>query len=104
MHSSFSRLCFFEHNDMEYGLNRISPITFDEDAFQTPANRTQGRAPTSTLRKKGKQSGSQADQQGPPIDKIYPLKQASRQDGQPIFNSYDVDTLARNTPTPPTPR
>ena len=56
MHSSFSRLCLFELNDMGYGLNRISSIT--EDAFQTPDNRTQGGAPISMPRKKGKQSGS----------------------------------------------
>ena len=36
---------------MGFGLNRISPITFDADAFQTPENRgTLGRAPTSTPR------------------------------------------------------
>ena len=61
MHSSFSRLCSFEINDMGYGLNRISPITFDENAFQTPDNRMQGRAPMSMPRKKGKQTSSQAD-------------------------------------------
>ena len=59
VHSSFSRLCLFQLNIMGYGLNRISPITFDEDAFQTPDNRMQSRAPTSTPRKKGKQSSSQ---------------------------------------------
>ena len=35
-HSSFSRLHSFELNDMCFGLNRISPITFDGNAFQTP--------------------------------------------------------------------
>ena len=59
IHSSFSRL-----NDMGYGLNR--PITFNKYALQTPNNRGQGRAPTSTPRKMGKQSSSQADQQDPP--------------------------------------
>ena len=48
---------------MGFGLNRISPITFDDNAFQTPNNRTQGRAPTSTPRKQGKNSGLQIDQQ-----------------------------------------
>ena len=67
--------CLFELNDMGYHLNRISPITFDKDAFQTPDNRTQGRTPMSMLRKKGKQSNSQVDQQGPPMNKTYPLKQ-----------------------------
>ena len=41
-HSSFSRICSDELNDMAYGLNRISPITFEGDVFQTPNNRTQG--------------------------------------------------------------
>ena len=53
-HSSSSRLHAFELNDMGYGLNRIRPITFDEDAFKTPNNRTQGRVPMSTSRKKGR--------------------------------------------------
>ena len=97
MHSSFSRLHSFELNDIGYGLNRISPITFDEDALQTPDNRTQGRAPMSMPRKKGKHTSSQVDQQGQLMNKVYPLKQAPRQDGEPRSNSYDADTLARNT-------
>ena len=49
--SSFSRLRSFELNDMGFGLNRISPITFNTETFQTPKNRgTQSRAPTSTPR------------------------------------------------------
>ena len=39
-------------NDMGFGLNRISPITFDDYAFQMPNNRAKGRALTSTPRKK----------------------------------------------------
>ena len=96
MHSSFSRLHSFELNDMGYGLNRISPITFDEDAFQMLDNRTQGRALMSTPRKKGKQSSSQADQQDPPMNKTHPQKQAAKQDNQPRSKSYDADTLMRN--------
>ena len=58
-HSSFSRIRSEELNNIGYGLGRISPITFDdENAFQTPNNRTQGRAPMSTPRKHGKHSGS----------------------------------------------
>ena len=34
------------------------------------------------------------------MNKTYPLKQASRQDGQPRSNSYDADTSARNTDPP----
>ena len=51
-HSSFSRIRSEELNDMGYGLSRISPITFDVDAFQTLGNRAQDRALTSTPRKK----------------------------------------------------
>ena len=35
-HSSFSRIRSEELNDMGYGLSRISPITFDDNAFWTP--------------------------------------------------------------------
>ena len=51
-HSSFSRIRSEELNDMGYGLSRISPITFDGDAFQTPSNRTQDKALTLTPRKR----------------------------------------------------
>ena len=50
--SSFSRIRSEELNDMGYGLSRISPITFDGDAFQTPSNRIQDKAPMSTPRKR----------------------------------------------------
>ena len=35
---SFSRLKSIELNDMGFSLNRISPITFDAENPQTPAN------------------------------------------------------------------
>ena len=89
--SSFSRL-----NDMGYGLNKISPITFDEEAFQTLNNRTEGRALTSTPRKIGKQSSSQADQQDPPRNNTYPGQEAAKQHDQPRSRSYDADTSVRN--------
>ena len=41
-HCSFSRIRSEELNDMGFGLNRISPITFNDDTFQTPNNRGQG--------------------------------------------------------------
>ena len=48
---SFSRLRSFELNDMGFSLNKISPITFDVENPQTPADRgTKGRAPTSIPR------------------------------------------------------
>ena len=63
--NSFSRICSDELNNMGYGLNRISPITFKGDAFQTPNNQTQGRAPTSTPRKKRNKT------QGPPVNIMF---------------------------------
>ena len=50
--SSFSRIGSEELNDMGYGLSRISPITFNDDAFQMPNNKAKDRALTSTPRKK----------------------------------------------------
>ena len=54
--SSFSRIRSEELNDMGYGLSRISPITFDDDAFQMPNTRARDRAPTSTPRKRKNRS------------------------------------------------
>ena len=46
---SFSRLRSFKLNDMGFSLNKISPITFDVENPQTPADcGTKGRAPTLT--------------------------------------------------------
>ena len=46
---SFSCLRSFKLNDMGFSLNKISPITFDMDNPQTPADRgIKTRAPTST--------------------------------------------------------
>ena len=50
---SFSRLRSFKLNDMGFSLNKISPITFDVENPQTPADcGTKGRAPTSTPRER----------------------------------------------------
>ena len=46
--SSFFRIRSEELNDMGYGLSKISPITFDGDAFQTPSNKTHDKAPMLT--------------------------------------------------------
>ena len=51
-HSSFSRIRSEDLNDMGYGLSKISPITFNGDAFQMPSNRAQDGAPTLTPRKR----------------------------------------------------
>ena len=48
----FSRIRSEELNDMGYGLSKISPITFDGDAFQTLSNRIHDSALTSTSRKR----------------------------------------------------
>ena len=50
---SFSRLRSFKVNDMGFSLNRISPITFNVENPQTPANcGIKGRALTLTPREK----------------------------------------------------
>ena len=50
---SFSRLRSFKLNTIGFSLNRISPITFDVENPQTPANLgTKGRAPTLMPREK----------------------------------------------------
>ena len=50
---SFSHLRSFELNDMRFSLSKISPITFDVDNPQTPADRgIKSRAPTSTPRER----------------------------------------------------
>ena len=50
---SFSRLRSFELNDMGFSLNKISPITFDVENPQTPADcGIKGRALTLTPRER----------------------------------------------------
>ena len=51
-HGSFSRIRSEDLNDMKYSLNKISPITFNGDAFQMPSNRAQDGALTLTPRKR----------------------------------------------------
>ena len=53
---SFSRLRSFELNDMGFSLNKISPITFDDENPQTPEDcGIKGRAPTSTPKERSDQ-------------------------------------------------
>ena len=60
---SFSRLRSFKLNDMGFSLNRISPITFDEENQQTPVNcGTWGRALTSMPRGKKVPQNAQQEQ------------------------------------------
>ena len=64
-HSSFSRIRSEELNDMGYCLSRISPITFDDDAFQMPNNKARDRAPTSTPRKRKNDASDRPTTQTP---------------------------------------
>ena len=50
---SFSRLRSFKLNDMGFGLNKISPISFNVKNQQTPVDHdTKGRVPTLTQRER----------------------------------------------------
>ena len=92
-HSSFSRIRSEELNDMGYGLSRISPITFDDDAFQMPSNRAKDRAPTSTPRKKRNEANTGST----------PTTQTPHQDGN--AKSYNADlSVAGNSSNEPSGR
>ena len=61
---SFSRLRSFELNNMGFSLNKISPITFDVENPQTPADHgIKGRAPTSTPRERRVPQSAQQEQE-----------------------------------------
>ena len=60
---SFSRLRSFELNNMGFSLNKISPITFDVENPQTPADHgIKARAPTSTPRERRVPQSTQQEQ------------------------------------------
>ena len=60
---SFSRLRSFKLNNMGFSLNKISPITFDVENPQTPADHgIKGRAPTSTPKERRVPQNSQQEQ------------------------------------------
>ena len=80
--SSFSRIRSEELNDMGYGLSRISPITFNDDAFQMPNNRAKDRAPTSTPRRKRNEAND------------IPTTETSQQDGN--TKSHNTNLLISN--------
>ena len=82
-HSSFSRIRSEELNDMGYGLSRINPITFNDDAFQMPNNRAKDRAPTLTPRKKRNEPNG------------IPTTETSQQDAN--TKSHNADLLISNT-------
>ena len=78
---------------MGYGLSRISPITFDDDAFQMLSNRAQDRAPTSTPRKRRNEVNAGS----------IPTTQAPQQDGN--ARSYNADlSVAGNGSNEPSSR
>ena len=81
--SSFSRIRSEELNDMGYGLSRISPITFNDDAFQMPNNRAKDRALTSTPRKKRNEAND------------IPITETSQQNGN--MKPHNTNLLISNT-------
>ena len=92
---SFSRLRYFELNDMGFSLNKISPITIDVENPQTPANHgTKRRAPTSTLREK---RVPQNAQQGQTHDKAVNMNEAHHK--PPGSASYNPDESVTNKHT-----
>ena len=88
---SFSRLRSFKLNDMGLSLNRISPITFNVENPQTPANHcTKGRALTLTPREK-------RVPQNAPYDKEVDMNEAHH---KPRGNaSYNPDKSVTNKHT-----
>ena len=91
--SSFSRIRSEELNDMGFVLNRISPITFNDDAFWVPINRAKGRVPTLTPRKKRNEANTRST----------PATQTSHQDGNAKSHNEDLPT-ADNGPNEPSSR
>ena len=91
---SFSRLRSFELNDMGFSLNRISPIMFDEENQQTPANcGTQGRALTLMPREKKVPWNAQQEQtydEAENINKAHHMPQdgASYNPDESVANEY----------------
>ena len=67
---------------MGYGLSRISPITFNDDAFQMPNNRVKNRVPTSTPRRKRNEAND------------IPTTEAPQQDGN--TKSHNTNLLISN--------
>ena len=89
---SFSRLRSLKLNDMGFSLNRISPITFNVENPQTPANHgTKGRALTSMPREKRVPQNAQT------YDEVVNMNEAHHkpQGGA----SYNPDELVTNKHT-----
>ena len=92
-HSSFSRIRSEELNDMGFGLNRISPITFDDDAFWMLNNRAKDRALTLTPRKKRNEANTG----------LTLATQTSHQDGDARSHNEGL-SVAGNGPNEPSGR
>ena len=96
---SFSRLRSFKLNDMGFSLNRISPITFDEENQQTPDNcGTQGRAPTSMPREKKVPQNTQQEQTYDEAENINeahhkPQGSASYNPDESVANKYTFQNV-----------
>ena len=89
---SFSRLRSFKLNDMGFSLKKISPITFDVENPQTPADHgTKGRAPTSTSRER---RVPQITQQGQTHDGVANLNKAHHEPRGDA--SYNPDEFITN--------
>ena len=93
--SSFSRIRSEELNDMGYYLSRISPITFNDDAFQTPNNRAKDRAPTLTPRKRKNDANDRPTTQTPHHDGNNKLHNANIGSNEP--NGRFVPSQPNNT-------
>ena len=92
-HSSFSRIRSEELNDIGYGLSKISPITFDGDAFQMPSNRAQDGELMLTPRRRRNEVNTES----------IPPAQASQQDGN--AKPYNAElSLAGNSSNKPSSR
>ena len=89
-HSSFSRIGSEELNDMGYGLSRISPITFNDDAFQTLSNRAKDRALTLTPRKKRNEANTESN----------PTTQTPQQDGNAKLYNADLSVAGTSSNKP----
>ena len=89
---SFSRLRSFKLNNMGFSLNRISPITFNVENPQTPANHgTKGRALTLMPREKRVAQNAQT------YDEVVNMNKAHHE--PPGSASYNPDKLVTNKHT-----
>ena len=89
-YSSFSRIRSEELNDMGYGLSRISPITFNDDAFQMLSNRAKDRVLTLTPRKRRNEVNTGS----------FPTTQAPQQDGNARSHNADLSVAGDGSNEP----